>query len=132
MKSIVIRRCPDLVFTRFRAVVFVHGCFWHGHACPLFKVRATRREFWQRKISGNIERDREAVSALRSDGWRVLTVWECALRGRKRLSLKSVLQKTNLFLTGKKKLIEIRGLLEISPVQRRTPNADNAYGAAGM
>ncbi len=71
---------PDLVFPRFRAVVMVHGCFWHGHGCSLFRLPATRTEFWRVKIRSNRERDARNLVALSASGWRVATVWECALR----------------------------------------------------
>ena len=70
---------------RWRAVVQVHGCFWHGHDCPLFRWPGTRQEFWRTKIGRNIERDREVDAALDRFGWRVLTVWECALKGPGRI-----------------------------------------------
>jgi DNA mismatch endonuclease (patch repair protein) len=73
--------CPDLVFPQFKAVIFVHGCFWHGHECHLFKFPQTRTKFWLTKIHGNRERDSRVAQALRADGWRVLPVWECAVRG---------------------------------------------------
>ena len=73
---------PDIVLPRFRAAILVHGCFWHGHDCPLFQRPATRRDFWDAKIRRNQERDAEVRNALRVAGWRCLTVWECALRGR--------------------------------------------------
>ncbi len=73
---------PDLVLSRHRAVVFVHGCFWHGHDCVYFRWPATRPEFWRSKIMRNREVDRAAREALLASGWRVLTVWECSLRGR--------------------------------------------------
>lgn len=72
---------PDLVFPRYRAVILVHGCFWHGHGCPLTKMPATRRDFWATKIAGNKARDQRALAALHAVGWRTLVVWECALRG---------------------------------------------------
>jgi DNA mismatch endonuclease (patch repair protein) len=72
---------PDLVFPRHGAVVFVHGCFWHAHGCALSKLPATRQDFWKKKLEGNAARDRRAIDALRADGWRVLVIWECALRG---------------------------------------------------
>lgn len=84
---------PDLVFPGRRAAVFVHGCFWHGHACPLFRLPATRQEFWRKKIEGNAARDEAAEAALLADGWRVLTVWECALKGRGRLPAETVLDR---------------------------------------
>jgi DNA mismatch endonuclease (patch repair protein) len=72
---------PDLVLAKHHAVVFIHGCFWHGHDCPLFKWPKSREEFWRTKIGGNRDRDARAVEALTRAGWRVAIVWECALRG---------------------------------------------------
>lgn len=73
---------PDLVFAKHQAVVFVHGCFWHRHKdCRFATTPATRPEFWAVKFSANIERDRRNVAALLENGWRVATVWECALKG---------------------------------------------------
>ena len=69
---------PDMVFPRYRAAILVHGCFWHGHDCPLFKLPATRREFWAAKIEGNQARDARDIAGLAAAGWRVLVVWECA------------------------------------------------------
>ncbi len=71
---------PDLVFPRWQAVVFVHGCFWHLHGCELFRWPATRREFWRKKLEGNRARDRRNTDSLLAAGWRVLTVWECAFK----------------------------------------------------
>lgn len=76
---------PDLVLPRYRTAIFIHGCFWHGHHCPMFKWPATRPDFWKRKIGGNRERDAAAVAALRREGWRVLLIWECAARGPAKL-----------------------------------------------
>lgn len=84
---------PDLVFAGRRAVIFVHGCFWHGHACPLFRLPATRQEFWRAKIEGNTARDAAAEAALLISGWRVLTIWECAIRGRGRLPVATVIDR---------------------------------------
>lgn len=72
---------PDVVLTRWKAVVFVHGCFWHWHGCSLSKLPESNRQFWQRKLSGNVERDELAALTLVALGWRVATVWECSLRG---------------------------------------------------
>lgn len=72
---------PDIVLAKHRAVIFVHGCFWHGHDCHLFKTPQTRTDFWMGKIAGNRERDARHAEALAASGWRVLTVWECSLRG---------------------------------------------------
>ena len=70
---------PDMVLARYRTVVFVHGCFWHGHNCPRGKRPDSNRVFWNRKINGNIERDRQAVVALENAGWTVYTLWTCQL-----------------------------------------------------
>lgn len=81
---------PDLCLPKYRAVIFVHGCFWHGHDCHLFKWPKTRPEFWAAKIARNCEVDRQAEAKLLEAGWRVATVWECALKGRERLSLDDI------------------------------------------
>ena len=81
---------PDLVFRRFGAVCFVHGCFWHRHQeCPYATVPATRPDFWKAKFKGNVKRDRRTREELLDSGWRVAIVWECALRAdlAKRTSL---------------------------------------------
>jgi DNA mismatch endonuclease (patch repair protein) len=101
--------CPDLVFSHFKAVVFVHGCFWHGHECHLFKAPETRTAFWLKKISGNRERDKRAVEALREQEWRVLTVWECALRGSGRPHLQKILGRVESFLEGSRKTLDLTG-----------------------
>lgn len=76
---------PDLVFPGRRAVIQVHGCFWHGHSCHLFRAPATRVAFWAEKIERNRRRDREALRALQVLGWRTIIIWECALRGSGKL-----------------------------------------------
>lgn len=73
---------PDIVFPGRRAVVLVHGCFWHRHAnCRFATTPATRPEFWAEKFRSNVERDERTVAALRKLGWRVRIVWECDIRG---------------------------------------------------
>jgi DNA mismatch endonuclease (patch repair protein) len=72
---------PDIVLPRYRAVVFVHGCFWHRHAgCRYSTVPSTRRAFWVAKFEANVARDSAVRTALAANGWRVATIWECALR----------------------------------------------------
>ena len=83
--------CPDLAFPRYRVVLFVHGCFWHGHSCQMFKWPQTREAFWREKIRKNQERDEYNVQALMERRWRVLTVWECATRGPGRMGLADLL-----------------------------------------
>ena len=73
---------PDLVFPRYRAVVFVHGCYWHCHGCYRSTIPKTRRSFWKRKFLANKERDERNLRMLKESGWRVMIVWECTMRGR--------------------------------------------------
>lgn len=101
---------PDLVFPRYGAVVFVHGCFWHAHGCALSKLPATRQEFWQHKLAENAARDRRAIEALCADGWRVLVVWECALRGRwRRIEDDVVAALASGIRSGTRSLLEFTG-----------------------
>lgn len=72
---------PDIVLPKYRTVVFVHGCFWHGHDCHLFRLPKTRTEFWKAKIDVNRARDQRTITQLEELGWHVETVWECQLRG---------------------------------------------------
>jgi DNA mismatch endonuclease Vsr len=72
---------PDLVFPKYGAVIFIHGCFWHGHQCRFFRLPGTRTDFWKNKISGNRKRDRKTRNMLSGLDWRIAIVWECALRG---------------------------------------------------
>lgn len=90
---------PDLTFPKHRVVIFVHGCFWHGHNCQLFKWPKTRQEFWRKKILANRIRDKNSVVALREADWRVLIVWECALHGKERHPIEDVLTEAADFLT---------------------------------
>lgn len=72
---------PDLVFPRYRAAVFVHGCFWHRHpGCRHASTPSTRADFWQKKFETNVLRDHRVESALLDEGWRVAIIWECSLR----------------------------------------------------
>lgn len=72
----------DIVLSRHRAAVFVHGCFWHRHSCALLRMPTTRANFWIPKIAGNQRRDRAALEGLGGISWRILWVWECALCGK--------------------------------------------------
>lgn len=72
---------PDLVFPNRKAVIFVHGCFWHQHPeCRRATTPATRPEFWQSKLARNVARDQEAIASLNEHGWRVLIIWQCETR----------------------------------------------------
>jgi DNA mismatch endonuclease (patch repair protein) len=100
---------PDLVFPKHRAVVFAQGCFWHGHDCHLFKWPKSREDFWQTKIRQNRDRDQATLEQLRSRGWRTGEVWECALKGRTRLSVAEVLHRCETWLRSEDPLLEITG-----------------------
>jgi DNA mismatch endonuclease, patch repair protein len=84
---------PDLAFPARRKVVFVHGCFWHGHNCPMGRLPSSRVGFWHTKIETNKHRDRRATDALAAAGWQVIVVWECAIRGPGRLAKQGVLTR---------------------------------------
>ncbi len=77
---------PDFVIDDRQAAILVHGCFWHHHDCHLFKIPSTRTDFWLNKIAQNVARDKRTLQEITAAGWRVLIVWECALRGRDRLA----------------------------------------------
>ena len=100
---------PDLVFPSRRAVILIHGCFWHGHNCPMFRLPATRAEFWSAKIEANRARDAFAARALALAKWRQLTIWECAVRGPARREVSETLDACQQFLAGSASSGEITG-----------------------
>jgi DNA mismatch endonuclease (patch repair protein) len=99
---------PDIVLPRYGAVVFVHGCFWHGHDCHLFKWPQTRPEFWRDKIARNRSNDERAQLALHALGWRVAVVWECALRGANR-DVDGIIQRLADWLHSDIDALDLRG-----------------------
>jgi DNA mismatch endonuclease (patch repair protein) len=101
---------PDIIFPSRKAVVFIHGCFWHGHSCPLFKMPSTRPAFWSNKIGGNRNRDRVVAVALKEMGWRVIVVWECALKGKSRKPLDQVTGIIVRWVRHGVEDLEVRGL----------------------
>ncbi len=101
---------PDMVFPRYRAAVFVNGCFWHGHDCHLFRLPATRADFWSEKIARNRARDAKVRQQLHEAGWRALTIWECAIKGRDALGLPKVVAAASAWLrSGSAGTHEIQG-----------------------
>ncbi len=100
---------PDIVFPKYKSVIFVSGCFWHGHTCHLFKLPQTRTEFWAEKINANKIRDQKNIKLLEQQGWKVLTVWECAIKGRKRLPEEEIAARISAWLTGVITCAEIEG-----------------------
>ena len=93
---------PDIVLPKYKTVIFVHGCFWHGHknlpvgrqGCKYFVVPKTRTEWWLNKINGNIANDAKAAKALKKEGWKIINLWECNLKSSKiNKSLTTLLKK---------------------------------------
>jgi DNA mismatch endonuclease (patch repair protein) len=82
---------PDIVLTRLRKVIFVHGCFWHQHSCRHGLVQPkTNAKFWRKKLLGNVKRDRENRRILRRDKWQYLVIWECEIRKPVQLLMKII------------------------------------------
>jgi DNA mismatch endonuclease, patch repair protein len=103
---------PDLVLLRYKAVILIHGCFWHAHDCHLFQLPASRKAFWKKKLLGNKIRDAANVERLISLGWRVLIIWECAFRavGKNRdAELDRITAKAAQWLRSGRQHHEIRG-----------------------
>ncbi|WP_335327686.1 very short patch repair endonuclease [Rhizobium sp. 42MFCr.1] len=99
---------PDLLLPKYRAAIFVHGCFWHGHDCSLFRVPGTRTEFWQAKIDRNRNRDAEVAVQLADQGWRQLSIWECAFRGPGQIGLDETIARTVQWIRSDFTSLEIR------------------------
>ena len=74
---------PDIVLPKYRTIIFVNGCFWHGHKdCKYYVVPKTNTDFWLNKINHNIERDQKQINQLKMEGWNVIVVWECQLKNK--------------------------------------------------
>lgn len=86
---------PDIVLPKYKTVIFIHGCFWHGHKnCKYFKIPQTRTEWWLNKINTNKANDEKAVKELKKEGWRVVSIWECGLKPTKmEQTLRTLLNK---------------------------------------
>lgn len=83
---------PDLVFPKYKKIIFIHGCFWHGHeSCKYFVIPKTRTEWWLNKINRNKEKDMESIQKLKNEGWKVYVVWECDLKNSKKEEILSTL-----------------------------------------
>lgn len=100
---------PDIILPRWRAAVFVHGCFWHGHDCPLFRLPGTRTDFWLAKIERNRARDTEVSAALATQGWRQLVIWECAMRGKGRMDPVLLIDRAGQWIKDGNESLELRG-----------------------
>jgi DNA mismatch endonuclease (patch repair protein) len=100
---------PDIVLPRFRAVILIHGCFWHGHDCHLFKWPSSNESFWKEKITKNKSVDERTYQFLQVSGWRILTIWECALKGKKRRPIEQIADDIVTWLNTSTCDAEIRG-----------------------
>ena len=101
---------PDIVLPKYHAVIQIQGCFWHGHNCHLFKWPSSRPEFWKDKIEGNRERDIRNQEALLSLGWRIFTLWECALKGKTQLPFDQVVSLIESWLLVGDDNVELMGI----------------------
>lgn len=88
---------PDIVLPKYKTVVFIHGCFWHGHNCKKAARPTSNTEFWNAKIQGNIDRDKRVKNELKKSGWNVLTIWDCELKNKERFdnSMKKLIAGLN-------------------------------------
>ncbi len=99
---------PDIVLRKYKAVIFVHGCFWHGHGCYRSKsLPKTREKFWENKVLANKKRDEKVVNELISQGWRVCLIWECALKGRLKVEPQNLLANLETWLLDNAELINL-------------------------
>ena len=98
---------PDIVLPQYKAALFVHGCFWHGHDCSFFKLPATRSDFWKQKIDGNRARDICQLDELQAKGWRTIVVWECATRKGAAMSMDELIDYIEYWLTSEGKSVDI-------------------------
>ena len=116
--------CPDLVFPSLHTVIFIHGCFWHGHEnCKYYRLPKSNEEFWRNKISRNIERDAKARAELEKQFWHVIVIWECDLKNKS--------HRKETLETVAKELSDIRNHTYSRPSSSFTEAAEPAtpYGA---
>ncbi len=107
---------PDLVFKKFNAVVFVNGCFWHGHNCPLFRMPSSNQSYWTHKIETNRKRDVKNNNQLHDLNWRILTIWECSMKGKDKLNFDLLILLIENWLMSDSQILEIRGGMEAVPM----------------
>ncbi|WP_417590942.1 very short patch repair endonuclease [Parasphingorhabdus sp.] len=100
---------PDIVFPRYKGVIFAHGCFWHRHNCHLFRMPSTRTDFWEKKFDRNGEVDKRTIVSLLDADWRVCIVWECALKGKTRLPYDGLISMCANWLHSHERLMVIEG-----------------------
>lgn len=100
---------PDLKLSKYNTVILINGCFWHRHNCHLFKPPKSNVEFWDEKLDKNRDRDLKNIENLIELDWRVLVIWECAIKGKQSLNDKELASKISLFLNSNFHLAEITG-----------------------
>ncbi|MCW8449757.1 very short patch repair endonuclease [Legionella quinlivanii] len=100
---------PDLILPKYRSAIFINGCFWHCHDCHLFKWPQTRKEFWENKILSNKARDEMNKNTLLQAGWRILIVWECALKGKTKLDCVQLIDEIESWIVSDSDYVNICG-----------------------
>lgn len=101
---------PDIVLPKYKAVIFVHGCFWHRHRCSAFKWPSSNKAFWRKKLNANVLRDQQAVQNLLSIEWRVAIVWECAIPMVGNSTSLAVIRRLDRWIRAKSLFLEIGAL----------------------
>jgi len=104
---------PDIVFRKFSAVIFIHGCFWHRHNCHLFRWPQTRSDFWKNKLNNNAERD-QSNQVLLTKTWRIGVIWECALKGKGRIDIEKLADQIEGWLSSDTRKLIITGTLQVN------------------
>jgi len=101
---------PDIVLKKYNAIIFIHGCFWHGHmGCSRSRLPSSRKEFWSEKIKKNIERDTKTLKSLSEMGYRILIIWECSLKGKNKIPFTQLMDEIEGWLYEGPQLLEIQG-----------------------
>ena len=105
---------PDIVLKKYGAVIQIYGCFWHGHNCHLFKWPKSNEEFWHTKINTNRKNDLKNQKKLLDDGWKILVIWECALKGKRKRDFDSIIDLISSWLLTEETFYQIAGNMTIN------------------